>query len=129
MISIIVYGAIPVLMVNIHKLNYGYALLLFFLLSLVFSTFFIKENIFFEYIKLSFFYALFQGLILGIEFNLFIYFNDSEFRLNFADLNPNFLIMNLLLIFIFNVLPIFLGSIIGIIPKGTMERLVKNPKQ
>lgn len=126
-ISIFIYS-VPVLLVYTNRFNYGHVIFLFFFLSLLLS-FFIKENTLFDYIKLSFLYALVYGLILGIEFNFFIYLTDNEFRLNFTDWNPGFIIMNLLLILIFNVLPIFLGNVFGIIPKGIIEILTKTSRQ
>ena len=89
-------------------------------------SFIIKENSLVYYIKLIFFNSLFFGFLLSLSYVISGLINDSLFGESFCVYHFYFFTPFFLFVVLFN----FFGGIIGIVPKGIIERLkiVKNLK-
>ncbi len=84
-------------------------------------SFFIKERKFFHYIKSAFLNSLFFGLLLALMVLYIFFMEDSQFLLVHDSIFKLalFFITTFLYIALFN----FFGGLMGIIPKGIIERI------
>jgi len=107
-------------LVFLFKIYAGIEQAMFYIaLSGLISSFFIKENLFARYLKLIFFNALFFGFLLSSLYVISGLINDTLFRESFCIHHFYFFISVVLLTGLCN----FLGGLIGIVPKGLIERL------
>ena len=92
------------------------------------ASFFVKENSLVSYLKLIFFSALTFGFLLSLIFIAFVFVSDNQFRESFLVHRFFFLIFPISFYALLIGLCNFYGGLVGIIPKGIIERLKKNWK-